>query len=131
MSGHNDRYVVGIDMVELEMGEDPDPDDHPTEENNAADLRSPYKAKFKSILTEGYNDQMTWWVAVEDLLKRDHNFAEKVRCSSAFLQARRILQASFKLLLSTHTHAGRSEGAGGGGGLEEAGHRRSDGGPPT
>ena len=108
MSGHNDGYVVGIDMVELEMGEDPDPDDHPTEENNAPDLRSPYKAKFKSILTEGYNDQMTWWAAVEDLLKRDRNFAEKARCSSAFLQARRILQASFKLLI-IKTHTRRSQ----------------------
>ena len=92
MSGEKDRDVVGIEMDDLEKEEDPDDTDYqPTEERNAAE--SPYKKKFKGILTDGYDDQQTWWAAVEDLLKKDGDFREKVSCSSAFLHARRILQA--------------------------------------
>ena len=74
MSVENGRYAVGIEMDELE------------EQDHSAngEGRTSFKDRFKSILM-GYNDEKTWWVAVEDLLKRDADFAEKVRGSSVFL----------------------------------------------
>ena len=90
-----------------------------------------YKDKFESILT-AFDDERTWWDAVDDLLDTDGDFADKVSNSSAFLLERRILQSSLSWCAPySSTHAGCNEGASGRGGLEAAGHCRSDGGPPS
>ena len=64
---------------------------HPMEEMAAAGQS--YKDKFESILT-AFDDERTWWDAVDDLLDKDGDFADKVSHRSAFLHARRILQSS-------------------------------------
>ena len=77
MSGENGRYTVGIEMDELEEQEDPtDLDCQPVEEEETV-VGPSFKDRFKSILVD-YYDEKTWWVAVEDYLKKDGDFAEKV-----------------------------------------------------
>ena len=83
----DDGDVVGIEMADLENEEDPgDPDYQPTEKEKRAAGPS-YEDRFESILTDYYDDKKTWWDAVEDLLKKDAEFAEKVSCI-AVLHAR-------------------------------------------
>ena len=78
MSGDNGD-VVGIEMAELEKEDDPsDPEYQPTEKEKRAAGPS-YEDRFESILTDYYDDKKTWWDAVEDLLKKDGDFAAKVR----------------------------------------------------
>ena len=69
MSGGNAEGAVGIEMGELQ-------DEEEKEKKKAS-----YEERFDSILTEYYDDKKTWWDAVEDLLKKDGEFAEKVSCS--------------------------------------------------
>ena len=81
MSGDNAEGTVGIEMDELQDEEDPtDVDYKPTEKEKKASGPS-YEERFDSLLTEYYDDKKTWWDAVEDLLKKDGEFAEKVSCS--------------------------------------------------
>ena len=81
MLGHHNGDAVGIEVqsstvnVEREENAD-DPDGQPMHKRIAAE--SPYKAKFKSILTT-YDDERMWWVAVENLMKNESDdFAAKV-----------------------------------------------------
>ena len=78
MSGHDNGDVVGIEMDDLENEVDPhDSGDQPLEDR-VASTGSPFKDMFKSILTT-YDDERTWWVAVENLLKTESGeFAAKV-----------------------------------------------------
>ena len=39
-----------------------------------------YKERFASILTEGYDDERSWWEAADALLKKDKKFEVKVCC---------------------------------------------------
>jgi len=81
MSGDNAEGTVGIEMDDLEDVEDPtDVDYKPTEKEKKKASGPSYEERFDSILTE-YDDKKTWWDAVEDLLKKDGDFAEKVSCS--------------------------------------------------
>ena len=81
MLGHHGGDVVGIEVqssaVNFEREENvDDPDGQPMHKRFAAE--SPYKAKFKSILTT-YDDERMWWVAVENLMKNESDdFAAKV-----------------------------------------------------
>ena len=85
MSGHSNGDVdIEMDVVE-------DPVDQPTKEKSAAGQS--YKDKFESILT-AFDDEKTWWDAVDALLDNDGDFAAKVIQSSAFLNRRRISQSS-------------------------------------
>ena len=82
MSGDNAEGTVGIEMDDLEDVEDPtDVDYKPTRKEKKKALGPSYEERFDSILTEYYDDKKTWWDAVEDLLKKDSDFAEKVSCS--------------------------------------------------
>ena len=67
MSGDNAEGAVGIEMDELQ--------------GRKEKKRASYEERFDSILTKNYDDKKTWWDAVEDLLKKDRDFAEKVSCS--------------------------------------------------
>ena len=75
----------GVEMDDLEKEEDPaDPDYKPTEREKRKAAGPSYEDRFESILTDDYDDKKTWWDAVEDLLKKDSDFAEKVsRCSAS------------------------------------------------
>ena len=68
-------------MVDLESKQDPPGADAQVKKAKKAKQKS-FKKKFKSILKEHYDDEKTWWDAVEDLLKKDGDFAEKVGRSS-------------------------------------------------
>ena len=60
-------------------------------ESNLTVEPSSFKDRFKSTLT-AYDDERTWWVAVENLLKTESGeFAAKVKCSSVFWHAQHIL----------------------------------------
>ena len=78
----NDRGAVGIGMVELESKQGPTDADYQLAADNRAELS--YKDTFKNILTERYDDEKTWWDAVEDLLKHGGEFLGKVSRSSVF-----------------------------------------------
>ena len=88
MSGHDSEDVVGIEMDELENEVDPgDPGDQPMEDK-VASTGSPFKDMFESILT-AYDDERTWWVAVENLLKTESGeFATKVTEQQIYIQTR-------------------------------------------
>lgn len=79
--------LVGIEMDDLEKEEDTRavPDGQLAERK--ATGRS-YEDRFESILRDYYYDEKTWWDAVEDLLKKDADFAEKVSCRSIYIRAR-------------------------------------------
>jgi len=87
MSNHDGGYIVGIEMEDLEREEDPDdPGDQPMEERSAL-MGSPFKDMFQCILTT-YDNERTWWVAVEKLLNTEtDDFAAKVKCSFVFWHA--------------------------------------------
>ena len=77
--------VVGIEMDDLDKEEDPtDPDYKPTEKERKKAAEQSYEERFDSILTDEYDDKKTWWDAVEDALKKDGDFAEKVSYSCEF-----------------------------------------------
>ena len=78
MAADSDEGTVGIKMVDLESKRN-QLEEEETEQPS-------YKDTFKTILTDHYDDDETWWDAVEDLLKKGGEFAEKVsRSQSAFL----------------------------------------------
>ena len=83
MSNHNGGCIVGIEMDDLEREEDPDDlGDQPMEERSAL-TGSPFKDMFQSILM-AYDNERTWWVAVENLLlSGSGDFTAKVNNSSA------------------------------------------------
>ena len=124
MSGDTAEGVVGIEMEELEKEDPTDVEYRPTEKEKKELARQSYEERFESILTDYYDDKKTWWDAVEDLLKKDGDFAEKVSCRC---DSRPNLRGALKC---RRTRAGCSEVAGGRREAEEAGDRRSDGGPP-
>ena len=45
---------------------------------------SPFKDKFRSILTERFNNKKDWWDAVDAEVKKDELFASKVSCALIF-----------------------------------------------
>lgn len=111
MLRHHGGDVVDIEVrssaVTFEREENADdPDGQPMHKRIAAE--SPYKAKFKSILTT-YDDERMWWVAVENLMKLSEDFAAKVNfCILA-------CTAHFVVYLISYircSHAGGSEVAG-------------------
>ena len=80
MSGDNAEGTVSIEMDELQDEEDPtDVDYKPTEKEKKKASGPSYKKRFDSILR--CNDKKKLRDAVEDLLKKDDDFAEKVSCS--------------------------------------------------
>ena len=84
MSGENDGYAVGVEMDELGEGKEfADLDCQPVEEKTVAEVS--FRVRFESILMD-YSDEKTWWVAVENLPKKDSDFAEKVSCNSVCIQ---------------------------------------------
>ena len=80
MSAKNDESggAVGIRMVDLESNQDPTDADHQLKGKKAK------QSSYMNILTDRYDSKETWWDAVEDLLKKDTDFAQKVSRSSAF-----------------------------------------------
>ena len=78
------HYTAGIVLENLGSEADVvDVDIQPKENQNEVEGLS-FKGRFKSILTENYDKEL-WWVMVEDQIKKDGDFAEKVRGSSVFL----------------------------------------------
>ena len=84
MPSENGNYEVDIEMDEMGSAADlVDVNFQPMENRNEVEGLS-FKGRFKSILTENYDKEL-WWVMVEDQIKKDSGFAEKVRGSSVFL----------------------------------------------
>ena len=69
--------AVGIGMVDLESKRDPPDADYRFKKKKA-------QRPFMNVLTDHYDNEETWWDAVEDLLKKDADVAQKVSRSSAF-----------------------------------------------
>ena len=75
MSAGLNGEVVDIEMEE--EGEDQaDPHYPPIVKKKTAE--SWYKDRFRTILKADYRNKKTWWNAVEELLKKDVDFREKV-----------------------------------------------------
>ena len=78
------HYTAGIVLENLGSETDVvDVDIQPMENQNEVEGLS-FKGRFESILTENCDKEL-WWVMVEDQIKKDGDFAEKVRGSSVFL----------------------------------------------
>lgn len=74
-----------VDLVGIEMDDLEDEDTRADLGGQLAERRTAgqsYENRFESILRNYYDDEKTWWDAVEVLLKKDADFAEKVSCSS-------------------------------------------------
>ena len=100
MPSENGNYEVDIEMDEMGSAADlVDVDFQPMKKKKEiVDL--PFKGRFKSILMENYDKEL-WWVMVEDQIKKDGDFAAKVRGSSVFLHTQCY---GWLNNIDTHTH---------------------------
>ena len=68
--------------VELELDDiERDLEYKPSDKENkraAKETRQRYEDRFESILTDWYDDKKSWWDAVEDCIKKDGEFSERV-----------------------------------------------------
>ena len=70
-----------------------------------------FKNVFKTIL-KAYDDERKWWVAVENFLRENGDFATEVNCSSVFWHVQRLcilLVVNPHMQVRAKTHTGGRE----------------------